>query len=149
MKRSSLFIALIASISGLLDGVLKFFAHHNLPELFLFSPSFLRLELYKNYGVAFDLPLPLPITITLSVLIGVYLIYLLFTEFEQNSRVALGAWVALIGGFGNFLDRILNGYVTDYLILFGRSAINLADILILLGILIILYYTDTKLRKDS
>lgn len=149
MNRRHLFIALFASISGLLDGVLKFFAHYNLPAFSLFSPSIFRLELYKNYGVAFDIPLPLALTIFLSGLIGTYLLYLLFTMYDKNPRLALGAWIALIGGFGNFLDRIINGYVTDYLIFFDRSAINLADILILLGILTVLYYTDDRLQKES
>jgi lipoprotein signal peptidase len=46
-------------------------------------------------------------------------------------------------------DRITHGSVTDYLIFFSRSAINLADIMILAGICIALYRSRSAVAKGG
>ena len=54
------------------------------------------------------------------------------------------AVTVILGAVGNLADRIINGFTTDYILLFGHSAINLADLLIIFGILGILWYTRNK-----
>jgi lipoprotein signal peptidase len=44
------------------------------------------------------------------------------------------------GALGNLFDRWLNGFTTDYIILFRTSAINLSDVLIVVGMLAFLWY---------
>ncbi|MCR4256589.1 MAG: signal peptidase II, partial [Candidatus Uhrbacteria bacterium] len=44
------------------------------------------------------------------------------------SSLMLGVFMS--GVFGNVFDRIMFGFVRDWILLFGMSAINIADILI-------------------
>jgi len=45
------------------------------------------------------------------------------------------------------IDRFVNGFTTDYIIIFSRSVINLSDVLIVAGIIALLWYTRD--RKTS
>ena len=126
----------IVSIA-ILDHIFKVFAVQRLPD----DGSRLRfpvdLALHKNYGVAFDLPVPLWIVIPITLLVLLLLIRELRGNVSDTKRtIALG--LICVGAIGNLVDRIVYGYTVDYLILFGRSAINLSDLLILAGVFLLL-----------
>ena len=67
-------------------------------------------------------------------------------QYIKNPKVSAVAVMVIIGALGNAIDRIINGFTTDYLILFRLSAINLSDILILTGVTFLLWYNDTKFK---
>ena len=39
----------------------------------------------------------------------------------------------LAGGIANVIDRVLNGYVTEFINIVGLPVLNLADIFVLIG----------------
>ena len=69
---------------------------------------------------------------------------------SRNNYEKVGFFMIISGGSSNIFDRILNGYVIDFIYLhyedFYWPAFNFADIYISLGVLIIIlrYFNDMK-----
>ncbi len=145
-------LALIAAgILTIVDGAIKYIALKQ-PSLFQEGcfDSILCLSLHKNYGIAFSLPIPVWLTLIISGIILAILVQFMFRFWKQRSPYTIPVILISVGALGNFIDRILNGFTTDYLIFFNISAINIADILIVAGVLLTLWYsfisTDMKKR---
>jgi signal peptidase II len=118
------------------------------PELMVATPfsGFFRLTNHQNTGITFDLPLPLPVVIALTAFIVAFIIRTLIKKRDSLTIVEAIAYGLILGGaLGNLTDRIWLGFVRDWMLFFGRSAMNLADFSILGG-LILLIFTP---RKDS
>ena len=143
MQKISRQVLVISSLIELADIIFKYFAITRLPESgrVVFPIDFI---LHKNPGIAFDIKIPLILIILLTGFIVLALVYLAKKEFTACQPRAIGAIVIIIGALGNAFDRILNGFTTDYIILFGRSVINLSDILIISGTLFLLWYNKEK-----
>ena len=131
---------------GLADGLFKYLALRQLPaegESTL-SPI-IALAVHKNPGILFDLPLPLFVIAPLTLLALGALAYIFLQAWQSgNFPAACGAWAAALGALNNLLDRLINNFTTDYLIFFRTSAINLSDVLILLGVACLLWYGKTN-----
>lgn len=137
--RGFFFTAIIAGTTFALDFVTKalFFAKPDLMSGFSFFSGVVKFTDFKNFGISFNIPLPLPVTIliTLGVILGVVL--WLKKERVRIGIVSFGAGLLIGGALANLFDRIALGYVRDWLLLWNRSAINLADVCVLLGILLL------------
>lgn len=129
---------------GVADAIFKYFALHYLPgEQTATLQSVFALAIHKNPGIAFDIPIPLFIVLPITLGIAGIFAYLAYNTWSTNTAQALGAYAAVIGALGNATDRLINNFTTDYIILFKTSAINLSDILIVVGILVVIWY-DTR-----
>ncbi len=150
MRRRYALLGLILGI-GVLDAGLKNYAlQHFPPEQLAELQPVLSLALHKNPGIAFDIPIPLGIVIPLTLAVCVAFASLAYRKRLTNPNQALAAVATVIGAAGNACDRLINNFTTDYLILFKTSAINLSDVLILLGILGVLWYdTHTPVEKQG
>ena len=109
-------------------------------------PYFLDYFLTKNTGIALSLFSSSGnlTQILLLVLIFLALIFLTHTFLKTKDKVQkLGLLLVLAGGFGNFIERLLYGAVTDYLHLrIGTTSLfvfNFADFLITLGAVLIIF----------
>ena len=131
------FALLSAILITLLDEWIKSIAIKTFPlfEGTVSNSSFLQLALHKNYGIAFNIPLYLPIVIILTTIITWVLFILAFKQWERHPAISLACLVIVCGALGNAFDRIIYGFTVDYLILFGTSAINLSDLLIIGGVI--------------
>ena len=129
-----------AALTVLIDWWLKAFAIERLPEIGS-RGRLVDFILHKNEGIAFNIPIPLWIIIPLTVGVCTWLAFLSYQHWNTDRRISVSANVVLLGAIGNLADRVINNFTTDYILLFGRSAINLADILIVTGILSLLWYT--------
>lgn len=142
MKKTAVSWILAIISVGILDAVFKFLAIHRLS---LDTEASIRpifdLALHKNPGIAFDLPIPLIIVAFLTALVLYFLGQYAYKHAQTQPANALAALSIFIGALGNLIDRLINGFTTDYLILFARSAINLSDILILTGVILLITYT--------
>lgn len=144
MKHRALIIGLFIALA-LVDGVLKYFAitHPLNAQTSPLSP-FLALTFHQNPGITFDLAVPFTflIPITIAILFG-----LAYQERKLRAtqpRVALGIVAVFVGAVDNLIDRMVNGFTTDYIMVLNTSVINLADVLIVLGAIIILVYYHTN-----
>ena len=83
--------------------------------------------------------------VIVSLMIISFIIYYIFKHKPKNKFEMLGYSFILGGAFGNLLDRIIYGYVVDFLdfYIFGYDypIFNLADCFILVGVVILIIYT--------
>lgn len=88
-----------------------------------------------NSGVAFSIPMPTAISLTVSA--ALILALIVGTYWALKTRNMFYAWsfvVLAVGAASNSIDRIRFGGVVDYIELPLLSTINLADILITIGV---------------
>lgn len=124
-----------AAIVVLLDEWLKFVSLQRLPqEGSLLHPGVIDFAIHKNWGIAFDIPFKLPLIVIVSIAIGVFLVNVIWKNRREHPEISAAAACILLGAAGNLFDRVVYGFTVDYIILFGRSAINLSDIIILTGV---------------
>ena len=117
---------------------------------------YFNLFLVSNRGISFSLfsadntsGVILLILITLA--ICGYIIYLIKTETDTFSRVALA--MVLGGALGNIIDRIQYGFVVDFLDFYWGKyhfpAFNVADSFITIGVGLYLFRMITKKENTN
>jgi len=133
----------------ILDQITKHMASHFLLEMMAYSvvPG-LNIVLVHNYGSAFGFlsdaagwQLYFFIAIALLVLI---LLVARLSCMRSNERLKTIAVALILGGaLGNMLDRMINGYVVDFIDLYigpyHWPAFNLADSAICLGVFLLIW----------
>tara|TARA_B100000900_G_C20434205_1_gene656280 strand:- start:196 stop:654 length:459 start_codon:yes stop_codon:yes gene_type:complete len=101
-----------------------------------------RLDFVKNYGAAFNIFSGNRIFLSLiSIIFSILLIYLLFRKNNLNST-ELYAYSFILGGtIGNGIDRLLKGFVIDFINLntINFPVFNIADISINVGFVFLIY----------
>ena len=106
-------------------------------DFFLF-----RLDFVKNYGAAFNIFSGNRIFLScISVIFSILLTYLILKKSSFKS-IDLYAYSFILGGtIGNGIDRILRGFVIDFinLNLIKFPVFNIADISINIGFIFLLY----------
>ena len=145
MKKKIFIFSLIIII---IDFIIKLFALNNITNICVI-PDFFYLTLAKNTGAAFSL---LENQTIFFILIGVLVIFYIFNYLIKDKMSTLEkiSNIFLTGGIiGNLIDRIIYGYVVDYLrfIIFGYNfpIFNLADICITIGVILLII---NMLRKE-
>lgn len=109
--------------------------------------TIITLVHHENRGAIANTPLPLPLIVVITVAVLLLVLHSLYTNIrEGNTRAASALGILLGGAAGNLFDRVAQGFVFDWILLFGRSAINIADIAIVLGA--VLFFVE-KRREDS
>ncbi len=102
--------------------------------------TWIALTRHHNAGLLFDLPFPRALLIGITLAIVVIVLLGLGRAIRANHRRQTLALALILGGaLGNLFDRYTLGFVRDWLLFFGTSALNLADIAIGLGLLLYLY----------
>lgn len=134
---------------ALLDGGFKFLAIHNLPSDTLPMTWPVALALHKNPGIIFDIPIPLTVILPITFVLCTALLVIIRKNIRTSLAQSTSLWLIVCGAVGNAVDRVVNSFTTDYIILFQRSAINLADILIVVGAILYLYYSRSTLSEDT
>ena len=133
----------------LVDQFTKYLISYNY-KFFLNIDFFLfRFDFVKNYGAAFNLFSGSRIFLSLlSVTCSVVLIYLILRNNISN-KFDLFAYSFILGGtIGNGIDRILRGFVIDFINLnfINFPVFNIADISINIGFIFLLYSIFKKNR---
>lgn len=133
MKKNLFFISLCIGFIAL-DQVIKLLVKHFQPS-FNAIPGFLSIHFVKNPGISFGILATKPIlilimTVALSVLIG-------YAFIKADSNIEKLCWMLiLVGAIGNIIDRLVWGYVIDYLDV-NYFVCNLADIFIFIGAMLL------------
>lgn len=109
--------------------------------------NIVTLVYHRNFGIIANFPLPLTVTVAVTVFVILLVLGATWTAIKEGSARQAGALGVLLGGaLGNLFDRLAQGYVFDWILLFGRSAINLADIAIVMGAV---WYFVERRRTES
>ena len=101
--------------------------------------SILETTSHHNLGLIADVPVPswLVIGMTSSIAVIVAFAFVRSVLRSETSR-ALSLALIIGGALGNLYDRLVLGYVFDWIMLFHWSIINIADIAIGAGIILYL-----------
>ena len=105
--------------------------------------KFLYITKVYNDGISFSmLTGKRYLIIIISIIILIFL-YFYMKKFKENKRNII-AFSLLIGGLlGNLIDRIIHGYVIDfidfYIFNYNYPIFNIADVCICIGVFILLY----------
>lgn len=103
--------------------------------IFLYRPYLI----YENKGIFFGY-VNNRILIVLMLILGLFALgYLLFNK-NKTKRVLFFLIFITAGAFSNIVDRIIYGYVIDYFNFFKLNYFNLADIYILTGAILYIFY---------
>lgn len=98
------------------------------------DPGVAAFSLFRNGGIAFSLPLP-PIVFWPAAAVIFTALAIFFATSLRRDRTRAGVlFLIMLGALSNLIDRYLHGSITDYLLFFGRSAVNLADGMIVGGL---------------
>ena len=126
----------------LIDQFTKYLMFYN-KKLFINKDFLLfKLDFVKNYGAAFNIFSGSRIFLSfISIIFSILLIYLILSKNTLKS-IDLFSYSFILGGtIGNGIDRILKGFVIDFINLniINFPVFNIADISINIGFIILLY----------
>lgn len=146
MAVKKFFITLILCL--LLDQLLKNLIIFNLDygESITIINNFLSLTLIENTGAAFSIlsnSTTFLIVLTIVILILMYFIVIKNQNLSDYEFIVYGI---LVGGIlGNFADRMINGYVIDYIHFYFLESsfpiFNFADICIVIAVILLVVRT--------
>ena len=140
--KTKLYFVSLSIFIVLIDQFTKYLISYN-KQLFINKDFLLfKLDFIKNYGAAFNIFSGSRIFLSLiSIFFSILLIYLIFRKNTLNSLDLYSYSFILGGNFGNGIDRILKGYVIDFINLniINFPVFNIADISINIGFIILLY----------
>jgi len=91
----------------------------------------------------------MPLIIVISVVIGLALLWVAKLNARSRPVVTVSALTIVLGAMGNLYDRLAYGFTVDYIILFGRSAINVSDLVIVSGVVALLYASRVRGGVDK
>lgn len=149
-------ISVLTVILVIVDQIVKFLVSTYLNYIDVI-PKILYLSLEKNYGVAFSMLWNNRLLILIiSLLLILFLIYLLNKDYlskGKNNKLLNVTYGLLFGGIlGNLIDRIVRGYVIDYIgvYIFNYKfpVFNLADSFITIGVILMIISTFKEEKKQ-
>ncbi len=129
MRKHLAFVGIVFAVV-LLDQLTKFLVRSYSPEAGL-GPF--RIIFVRNTGAAFGL---LPNSAIILAAVGALVLGAIFYLYRQipDELTAVASAALITGGtIGNIIDRILLGYVTDFISLWIWPAFNIADSALTLG----------------
>ena len=132
MKKKDIFIIILLV---LLDLSTKYYFTYN---KFIVIKDILEFNYLENFGASFNI-----LTGSRLILIIIGIIGLIYVNKTFKNNILLNAGIV-----GNLFDRIIYGYVRDYISIFSFPVFNLADTYIVLGaILIVIKLIEGKNDK--
>ena len=151
MKNKSniiLSIVLVIVLLGI-DLLLKYLVSTYLTTVNIID-NFFSLTYVLNDGAAFSL---FASRTYLLILIALICLFFIIYELKNNLNdrvLSIGYSLVLAGLLGNFLDRLMDGYIIDYLSFkilgYNYPIFNFADILIVVGIIVVIIKEILKER---
>ncbi len=148
-----LLITILSIIFALLDQASKYSVINYLNKDIEIINNFFYLIYTKNNGAAFSILTGkrLFLIIITLLIIGSLIYYIIKNEI--SSKMEILAFSLIIGGsLGNLIDRVVRGYVVDFISvkIFGYHfpIFNIADTLICIGVFILLIIQFRKERKS-
>lgn len=133
----------LSFIVFIIDRLLKIIVQNFLVDKIYIIKNFFYLVFTKNIGAAFSIMEGMQIVL---VLIGLVALGLIFMYVRKNNSKSLGYPLLFGGILGNIFDRVIFGYVIDFigfeLFNYKFPIFNFADMCIVIGAFIVLIGSD-------
>lgn len=150
-------VILITSILIIISQALTIYAVTNVKdESKSIIPNVLRLTYVENTGGAFGIGGngTIGFVIVSLIIIGIIIRFLVLQQDKLDLKTCLSLGFILAGGISNLIERIMRGFVVDYIDiseLFKFPVFNLADMLIFIGwitlVIFIFIYWNKELKN--
>lgn len=135
----------ISIICLLLDQLTKLFVTNNLVlnDSYTIINNFFNITLVHNDGAAWSILSGNRILLIFISLIALFIIYFLFIKNKELKKIETLIYGMLIGGItGNLFDRVLYGYVIDFLDFkifnYNYPVFNIADCCIVIAAILLI-----------
>ncbi len=147
MKLIALFSFIIITIDRIIKILIENFLQFGIRNKVI--NNFFYLTFCKNEGAAFSIFYGKTIFFIVVAAFAVYFLYKSIKNKQKLKKFDIICYSLLFGGIvGNLIDRLLYGYVIDYLDFelfnYNFAIFNFADICIVLGALILLLKKDNE-----
>ena len=140
--QTKVYFLFLSIIIILIDQFTKYLIFSNYKTFINKDFLLFRLDFVKNYGAAFNIFSGSRIFLSfISIVFSILIIYLMLRKNNSNS-IDLYSYSFILGGtIGNGIDRILKGFVIDFinLTMINFPVFNIADISINIGFIFLLY----------
>ena len=126
----------------LIDQLTKLLMSYNYKSFINIDFLLFKLDFVKNYGAAFNIFSGSRIFLSMiSIIFSIILFYLIIRKSSSNILDNYSYSFILGGTIGNGIDRIINGYVIDFINLniINFPVFNIADISINFGFIILVF----------
>lgn len=157
------FVAIIIGIVlAVVDQIIKYFVSLYLQPIGSVSviDNLFKLTYVENKGVAFGMFSDMHwLFVALTSVLLFFIIFYMFKKRPSGKMFYIASGLIIGGGIGNLIDRLLYGYVIDYLSLsFFSPVCNFADYCITIGtallIIYLLFFTNSsasskKVKSDD
>ena len=137
-----MYFYIIAVLIVISDQAIKYFIHASmrLSQSIPLISNVLKLTYVRNTGAAFSLFVGFSsYLVVIGLIVAAAVVYFHYKGPKKNYYLQIGLAFVLGGSLGNLIDRILRGYVIDYIDITIWPVFNLADIMINVGVILIAY----------
>ena len=139
------YITIFAFLLVLIDQIIKIFISNTmiLNSSISVIDKFFSITYVQNLGAAFSILNGNRIFLIMIAIVALFIIYKFFIKDTILTKMNIFTYSILIGGIlGNLIDRIIRGYVIDYLdfniIGYNFPIFNIADIAVVIGVILII-----------
>lgn len=133
-----------------LDRLLKFIAINSASAKSIpIIGKLLSFKFIPNYFIALSIPVSgIWLNYLISILLLCILIYIIKLTKIKKTDLELFLWISIfLGAVSNLYDRIKYGFVIDYLDIRYFSVLNIADLIISLSIVYLIFYLIKNSKK--
>ena len=140
--KTKLYFVSLSSFLILIDQITKYLILQNYNTIINKDFILFKLDLIKNYGAAFNIFSGSRLFLSLiSIIFSIILIYFILRK-KDSSILNLFSYSFILGGsIGNGIDRVVKGFVIDFINInfINFPVFNIADISINIGLILLLY----------
>lgn len=135
-NKKIVWLNVIVLLLFIIDRAGKWLAMNVLPQEGVFViPGMTGLVLERNQGIAYSIALPPTLLlIVVSVIVIVLVAFLVRAYQRREMEVVLAFSLIIAGAASNLIDRLRYEYVVDMIVLTSWPVFNLADVMILGGV---------------
>ncbi|MCC7356148.1 MAG: signal peptidase II [Candidatus Doudnabacteria bacterium] len=134
----------------MLDQIIKFVVFRFVSvarHVVLNEEQILGIQLLKNFDFAFSLRVPEPIIFLIYIVVLAVMLIYIKNNFRTFDAKSILAWTFIVSGaISNIVERVIFGYVKDFIYIVGGGIFNFADFYILFGIAL-LFYIEFRREK--
>lgn len=153
-KKKHIWCSIMIFLIVVFDQLTKYLATANLKsgKIISFIPNFVQFRYTENTGMAFSMFSGARwIFVAVTAVVCICALLYLFTNKCNNLWVYWSLGVIVSGGIGNLIDRILYGYVVDFIepIFMDFAVFNIADCAVTLGAVVLIGYLVVDVFKSG
>lgn len=152
MKHGIILTVALTILFAAADQLSKYFANLYISSPISLIDNWFILQKSHNKGMAFGIEMmPQLVLLFTTVILIFVIIHLVYKEINLKKLTSVFAVSLILGGaFGNLIDRLRLGGVTDFISFKYWPAFNLADLFIVMGVILgVVFYKKILKSKRT